>query len=251
MAYQYPDHQDRLTCELIEKEYQADYWAESEKRVLQIALDVLRKRGRGDLLDLGCGVGRLFSVFAPYVTQITALEPDIQRCRQARKSASLLKFPPIEVQNGDASLLDKNRSFAFCLCSHVLQHLSEQEMESVLSAISRHTSRGSLLILTTTYTPGSKTRYLCTFTNEDGIRCEKELTPAEFEGLFPAQDVLPVAMFAEEDILSRMRKHGFSLIQREYYHYSGHQSAEQDRQKNLLACGEGARDIFYLLEKNN
>lgn len=37
MTYTYPDKDDRLTCQLIEKEFDGDYWAESEELVLKHA----------------------------------------------------------------------------------------------------------------------------------------------------------------------------------------------------------------------
>lgn len=42
MTYTYPDKDDRLTCQLIEKEFDGTYWAESEARVLRQALGELR-----------------------------------------------------------------------------------------------------------------------------------------------------------------------------------------------------------------
>ena len=35
MSYTYPDKDDRLTCQLIEKEFDGEYWAESEELVLE------------------------------------------------------------------------------------------------------------------------------------------------------------------------------------------------------------------------
>ena len=82
MTYTYPDKDDRLTCQLIEKEFDGEYWAESEELVLKHAWEELRslkakrnisaKGAPFSVLDLGCGMGRLFDQESAAADEITA-----------------------------------------------------------------------------------------------------------------------------------------------------------------------------------
>ena len=84
MTYTYPDKEDKLTCQLIDTEFDGAYWGKSEDEVLRQAMEAVdrlveQKKARGqavNLLDLGCGMGRLFTVFAEKADSITAAEPD-------------------------------------------------------------------------------------------------------------------------------------------------------------------------------
>lgn len=101
MTYTYPDHQDRLTCQLIETEYDGAYWGKSEDAVLKQACQMiaaLRQQNKGSwageagekirMLDLGCGLGRLFSVFSgTYADEITAAEPGSGSVRRGGKGS--------------------------------------------------------------------------------------------------------------------------------------------------------------------
>ena len=96
MAYTYPDKNDLLTCQLIDTEFDGAYWAESEAEVLRQALEETdavvklcrEKKKAVSLLDLGCGMGRLFPVFAAKADLITAAEPDEERFAAAEAAAS-------------------------------------------------------------------------------------------------------------------------------------------------------------------
>ena len=137
MTYTYPDKDDRLTCQLIEKEFDGTYWAESEARVLRQALGELRslkeKKNTSEnkapfsVLDLGCGMGRLFGEESAVADEITAAEPDIARFtaaeaegRRVSQSANI----PVTVICGDASALPRDKKYSAVISSHVLQHIT-------------------------------------------------------------------------------------------------------------------------------
>ena len=86
--YIYPDKNDMLTMELIHQEFDGVYWGKSEEDVLSHAMAAIDAiDGPKKLLDLGCGMGRLFEVFCPHVDYIQAVEPDKQRFAEAEKAA--------------------------------------------------------------------------------------------------------------------------------------------------------------------
>lgn len=128
MSYTYPDQEDKLTCQLIETEYDSLYWGKSEEAVLKRAKAAVRSLPgeQLSLLDAGCGLGRLFSVFAEAgIKKITAVEPDIDRYKGALQTAGEInaaeKEELVTVLHGDCSVLPDNSRFQVVLSSHVLQ----------------------------------------------------------------------------------------------------------------------------------
>ena len=86
--YNYPDEGDKITTILIEEKSDNKYWEESERNVLDIMIEDIRKMpNKPKFLDLGCGTGRLFSVFYPYVENIIGVEPDLERFNKSKNEA--------------------------------------------------------------------------------------------------------------------------------------------------------------------
>lgn len=85
--YQYPDKDDKLTAALINNEYDGLSWQKSEEKVMSVAVAAVSGLSTGrhhrTLLDVGCGIGRMFGVFAEHVGRIDALEPDRDRADKA------------------------------------------------------------------------------------------------------------------------------------------------------------------------
>ena len=88
--YTYPDANDLLTIELINKEFDGEYWGKSEENLFPTIVEAVEGvAGERNMLDLGCGMGRLFPYFAPYMQNIQALEPDVERYAEAVKAAEV------------------------------------------------------------------------------------------------------------------------------------------------------------------
>lgn len=263
MSYTYPDKDDRLTCQLIEKEFDGTYWAESEARVLSQAMEELRlmkekRKAAGDtspfsVLDLGCGVGRLFEKAAEVADEITGVEPDTARFaaaenagRKVWQSASI----PVIVINGDASALPRGKKYSAAVSSHVLQHITCHMAEKMMSELASRLEPEGLLIVTTTYTEGESDRFYCeSWEGED--RKSGEIDRERFDELFGKEGVLPCRMFAEDSIVSMAEAEGLELIRISRYHYQNHHSAEEDKEANLSGECEGARDIMYIFRKKS
>lgn len=134
--YSYPDKSDMLTMELINQEFDGVYWGKSEAEVLShatAAVDAMN--GPKTLLDLGCGIGRLFETFCPHVELIQAVEPDKQRFAEAETVAKKWEGK-VNVEQGDISVLKQDtQRFKIVLMSHILQHIKEETIIGMLEEL--------------------------------------------------------------------------------------------------------------------
>jgi len=249
--YTYPDKHDLLTMEMINKEYDGAYWAESEENLFPQILEAVNSiEGERNMLDLGCGLGRLFPVFAPHMNRIQALEPDAQRYDEAVKSAAPFDGK-IDVKLGDLSALDNDmQRFHVVLMSHILQHIKEESIVEILEKLEEKTEKDALLFVTTTYTDNSEDLYFKEFWSE-GVRANVPVDKAGFEAAFDEDGTLPVHMFTEETVKALFERHGFEQIHRQYYHYDDHHDVAEDIFANEGNIGEGARDILYIFRKKH
>ncbi len=251
--YIYPDKNDGLTVALISEISDWKYWDESEEEVFKYAFDALKKRDNVKLLDVGCGLGRLFSVFAPYAKSICALEPDRQRYEGAVKSAEAMGDYPIEVHNCDISSLDNGEEFDAVIISHVLQHIPTEIAEIMVDNISKKLKKGGCVIVTTTHTASSEDMLTVEYFENDKRVCV-DVTEEEFEKNLKKDGILPVRMFAEKTVIDLFAKYGFNkLAQKRYYHYyatNAEQTVENDISRNAVNDGKDARDILYIFERD-
>ncbi len=251
--YTYPDKNDMLTIQLIMGVSEGNYWGESEEEVLKVALDAVKSYKNPRMLDCGCGMGRLFSVFAPYVQSIFALEPDTQRYSAAVDSAAALKNFDIAVKNNDSSSLNEDQQFDVVLSSHVLQHIPEAVADSMIADIAAHTAPGGCIIVTTTHTDRSEDLLTMEYF-VDGKRVCDEVSEEVFKESFSKEGVLPVRLFADGSVPKLFAKHGFDMVDaKRYYHYyipGETQSAKSDIEKNAQGDGNGARDILFVFRRS-
>lgn len=247
--YTYPDKHDALTVEMINKEYDGAYWAKSEEEFLADALATIDTiEGERKLLDLGCGLGRLFATFAPHVNKIQALEPDAQRYSEATKAAAAFDGK-VSIKHGDLSVLkDDTQRFHVVLMSHILQHIKEETIIGMLEDLEAKTEKDALLIVTTTYTDAEKDLYFKEFW-ADGQRVTEQIDKDGFDAAFDVGEALPVRMFAKESIKKLFDRHGFELAKTQYYHYEDHHDIAEDIFANEANIGEGARDVLYIFRK--
>lgn len=246
--YTYPDKDDLLTCELIEKEYDGVYWADSEKQVLSQAMEKIKEiPGKKNMLDLGCGKGRLFQSFAPYVNHIVGIEPDEERFCEARDAAEALK-DKAEVRYGDSRQIGQDEKFQVILMSHILQHITDSEINNILDDLKRHAAENSVVIVTTTHSGSGKDMFF-EESRQAGLRKSRQIDKREFEEVYLKKDALPVRMFAEDTVIKLFEDCGFALSDKRFYHYEGHTAPREDLEKNLKGDGKGARDILYVFKR--
>lgn len=246
MSYSYPDQDDKLTAELIKSDIGNNNWAISEKLALNWAIDYIEKMPRPRrMLDLGCGVGRLFSIFDRHVNEILGLEPDLDRYKEALK-ASCLNVGSVIVKNGDISVLNDSDKFDIILCSHVIQHLDNQTLDNMIRQIDKHSKLGSILIIATTFC--SADHDILTLERwYDGNRRVKQVDKTEFENAFSDPSILPVRLFSRGTIEDRLRGAGYRVEGIRLYHYpNGNPLNDSIR----TSCGDkSARDAMYIFRK--
>ncbi|MBR4862556.1 MAG: class I SAM-dependent methyltransferase [Firmicutes bacterium] len=259
MSYTYPDKNDLLTCQLIDTEFDAKYWGESEEEVLHQAMEQVdhlagKRRAKGlpfTLLDLGCGMGRLFPVYAQKVDEITAAEPDEERWQAAVETASETSRQtgtPIDVRHGDVRVLPEDRKYSVVVSSHVMQHITCGMAADLMTAMAKRLEPNGLLIMTTTYTDGDEDLFFRE-SWKDGERFNEIIDREGFNQSFGAEGVLPVRMFAEQSILHLADGANLELVRMSRYHYQQHHSAAEDVEANLSGEGEGARDVMYIFRR--
>ncbi len=251
--YTYPDQNDLLTMQLIMGVSEGNYWGESEEGLLPVAIDAIKSYKNPRMLDVGCGMGRLLPVFAPYVKSIYALEPDRQRYLAAADVAAALSEYDITVKNDDSSSLTADQQFDVVLSSHVLQHIPSSVADSMIADIAAHTSRGGCIIVTTTHTHFPEDQLTTEFF-VDGKRVCTDVGEDEFAESFSKEGVLPVRLFADGSVAKMFAKHGFDIVSAmRYYHYytpGEAQSAKTDLEKNAQGDGTDARDIFFIFRRS-
>ncbi len=246
--YIYPDKNDAITKHIVAEEFDTSYWEDSENLVLKYVFDYLVKDAQPiHMVDIGCGTGRLFGKFAPYVDTIQALEPDPKRfsnsCDEAKNYSG-----KITVENSDISGLQDDKRFDFALVSHILQHIAPSAVALIISSLYSHMVDGGLVAVTTTHTSSAKDEYTyeCVV---DGKRISKAITKDTFLESVGNKDGIPACIFADNTVPEMFRDAGFELIMKKYYHYSNHHSIEED----LLihdSDGTGAIDVLFLFRKS-
>lgn len=266
MAYTYPDRQDRLTCQLIETEYDGAYWGESEDAVLEqakAAIATCREGQKGgwaeeeiSMLDAGCGLGRLFSVFCgESVDRITAVEPDLERYTAAAEEGSRMnaQMGPegpamVKVIHGDCSAAPEDERYQVVLSSHVLQHITRGMAQELMGEMADRLRPKGLLIVTTTCTDGKEDQFFRESWKEGG-RYEEPIDGATFDETFGTDGVLPVRIFAIDTVKTMAERCGLSCIKTSAYHFKGHHRVAEDRLANEAEQIGGARDMMYLFIK--
>lgn len=259
MSYTYPDKNDMLTCQLIDTEFDGKYWGESEEEVLRQAMvevdrliEACRKKGTEvSLLDLGCGIGRLFPIFASKADRITAAEPDLERWTASKNSAAKVTDAsgvPIEVYHGDAGVLPVGEKYNIIVSSHVMQHITCGMAGDLLHTMAARLKPQGLLLMTTTYTDGEEDQFFRESWKE-GLRYNEATDREGFNQAFGAEGILPVRLFSAQSILQLADEANLELVRMSRYHYQQHHNAQQDVEANLSGAGDGARDVMYIFRK--
>lgn len=258
--YKYPDKDDLLTCSLIENNYDGNYWESSEIAVLKYMVNEINKMKSEpkdrNMLDVGCGMGRLFEIFSGCVGKITGTEPDIERFHSACIAADVCNEATVRnadraevrVIHGTIDEITEDNYFDVILSSHVLQHITHETCESLFADMSAKLRRGGLLILTTTCTAG-QTDLFFKESWKNNCRFAEEIDAFEFKKTFEKEDILPVRIFAEATIKALAVTNGLEIVKHGGYHYSGHNTPQDDVEANRCGDIKNARDSFWILKK--
>ena len=258
--FRYADKGDRLTDKLISQNYDGAYWGRSETRLLEEARAYIsRKFGHENLkklqmLDLGCGMGRLIPEFAAQYAFVTGLEPDRERCGQAQEFLQSMGVANAETVNATLEEYLAGREspvkFDVVLCSHVFQHISHETVFSLLRDLARCTGKDTVFIFTTTYVWEEENSYTLEFFR-DGERVSSVTDRAGFEAAVLAGDALPVCRFARPWLERELNRQGLTVRSFCCYHFFGEHNEENDPMNTLdPEKRKLARDACYLCERS-
>ena len=251
--YIYPDGGDKLTTLFIEKDSDNEYWGESEKNILQMMINEIKEMpNKPKFLDLGCGMGRLFSAFYPYVESITGVDPDISRVNEALKQAEKIDSQKIKVLNGDITLVENNR-YNVVLTSHIFQHMSLDTVKEIVSKLNKIIPKDGLLLITTTFS-GKEKDILSIEYSKRNRRKSKRISERKFNKIISKQGFLPVRRFSINTIKEILESNGFSIEKKASFHFDKRKvkeglSVELDNKLNELGKIKYAIDMMYICRK--
>jgi hypothetical protein len=189
--------------------------------------DFLRDRC-GLLIDFGCGTGANFKCFdSPENSDavLLGIEPDPARSQSAMSKLKLLQYIEATVVNSDVSFLSKiphDIKIDSILCSQVLGHVSQAEMERILTAFASSLSSDGQCLITIPivgeafsvdpsshgWKPGSDYLHLVDLSVspfEANYRTKVDDTYFNEIASHPQKDLLPVRCFWIEGLPSDMQ----------------------------------------------
>ena len=251
--YVYPDDSDNLTCLYISTDSNEKYWADSEQNVLNKIVNKIKHLPTPpNFLDLGCGLGRLFSVFYPYVSSITGLEPDYNRFSEALKEAQRIDDSKIIVIN---DFIDSVKTYKFnsVLVSHVFQHIPFEITKNTLNTLKNIIPSGGLLFITTTFTDASSDIFTLEYL-KNGKHFSEPVSEKDFIKRFNEKGLLPVREFCYNTMNSLFTEKGFIIEEMFTYHFDISltdklPTVDFDEQRNKAKLYKGSKDVLYILRR--
>jgi SAM-dependent methyltransferase len=206
--YQYPDLFDQITVALLQsKKLDLEFLEQSENTVLASVEKLFLNQSFGNLLDLGCGAGRLTIKYAEYFNQVTALEPDIERLRIARdninsnktKNVAYLQAPFLKAELQD-------EYFDVVLCNQVIQHIDTAMIEPMMQRIFRLLKSDGIMVLTTSHSTRNDDFYVKSFLDKGEVVCV-DISGQEFNRLTTnSHEILPVHYFTPAGLKNYLAK---------------------------------------------
>ena len=210
--YKYPDHNDKnLSKNVINKDWE-DFGLED--KYIAEAINKSQKNCRDHLLDAGCGHGRLIPFFEKIFKTIIAIDPDHDRLTVAQKKFS--SRTNIEFFNTFIQDFYFNHSFDFVVCSHVIQHISTEEVFLVLKKLHSLLKTNGHLMLSTTNWPDDTDQFEIRNTINNSF---KIVSDQEFNACAKNCDQhLPTRHFSEKTLLKILETSNFNIVFSKKYH---------------------------------
>jgi 2-polyprenyl-3-methyl-5-hydroxy-6-metoxy-1,4-benzoquinol methylase len=217
VSYLYPDLGDALTSNGVQNMGDAfrAYYQLSEQRVLSRFTDLLM--GHERLLDVGCGDGRLVSLYVDRVSQVVLNDADSTRLASARARVASLGAKAVV---DERPLHELDQHFDVVLCSHVIQHLAAEQFVPQLTSVTRP---GGLLALTTAYALHGDGFCVESFLLE-GRPQSRYVSRARFDALCasPTPGQLPTRSFARAELTQLLEQSKFEMLELRSYHVGAH-----------------------------
>lgn len=112
------------------------------KKIESQTLKRMLNLNKADVLEVGCGAGRLSSVFKTKNNRLLAIDPDPRRLRQARKKVKGVVF-----KQGTINTLKTGRNFDYIIFSMSFHHLPSRSRASALKIARLRLKSGGQIIL--------------------------------------------------------------------------------------------------------
>lgn len=186
--YSYFDNSEEGMYEFIySHEPCSGYWFKSEDYVLNKITSKHLRHKNGNLLDIGCGDGRLSDKMYVYFENITAIDPDKKRINNAKKliKPNLLKKTKLIADD----FLHVNLPFNYydcIICCHIIQHIPDDYLENWFKKIRQLLKPGGLLVLMTSITSANSDVFA--ITNEKMYW--KEVDKSTFESSYNRHNLI-------------------------------------------------------------
>lgn len=221
-TYSYPDNDDFVTSQYIQKnELYPGYWNTSEERIRKMIRNNIKNRlsQRTDLslLDAGCGEGRLLTEFQELFHNITAIDPDEKRLQKARDIAHLSNFSDkVDFLNLLITDIDETKKYDVILCSHVVQHVHTDSLDSIFSKFQKLLKQNGLLFILTCHSVKESDYFTKSFVDQEPK--EQAIGQDEFNRLVNAEGTLPAHFFTQDSISSLLLNSGFRPFEFQVFH---------------------------------
>ncbi len=216
--YKYPDIDDKASIIWIENEEPfKGYWNKSDKYILAYVEKYFKNRFFDKMIDVGCGRGRLIYQFYKYFNQTVALEPDSNRLGDVTKW--IKKHDINNVSTINTSFLKSNLQDNFydvIICSHVIQHISSNDIAPFFKKMYRIFKKDGLLILFTTHSMKKRNIFLKSVI-KNGKVVEPIIEKAEFERIISNDiGILPCCLFSLDYLNNILID--FKILKRKLHH---------------------------------
>lgn len=174
------------TRRMILRQFNEAYWIASEMRAISSVVEWLRSKGNyvEQILDVGCGEGRLLPLFTTYSRHLYAVEPDATSIELAQKVASANKYDQVTFRNMCIEQFHTewkgNRAFDLVICSHVLQHVNTEAVTEIVSSLGELTQKGGRIMVTTCFSNEASDEFIACEWANDGTQIERQIGEHEF-----------------------------------------------------------------------
>jgi len=252
--YFYPDSNDKITAKMIEEiELFLGYWNLSEARLLDLVEKKHLPKKCNSMLDYGCGEGRLILRYKKYFKNITAIEPDKHRFEIAKENIEKTDNS-VRMLNGYYNDFNLNDQFDLILCSHIIQHISNIDVEKVFNDIYNGLKIGGKCFLMTTHSKVGSTYYV-NASIKNGYYNENIISEELFHRSLEEKDILPTAIFDIQKLKLSLQKAGLKLIKYYVFHLDNKNKSYKiinDKTVNTFSClkKKHGRDMLLVIEKS-
>lgn len=248
LKYRYPDTGDKITVNFIDGNNKK-YWEESEDRILHLIENSIGKVN--SFLDIGCGLGRLLLRFGESANAIVGIEPDTDRFIMCKENIENTHIKDkVTLYNDSLDALNFESRFDFILCSHVLQHISNDNCKKLIQSIAHNLEPDGKLVVLTNHSDKDHDIYINSYIKEDQT-IEREISNSEFNQLTSKVGSLPIRFFSIHTLENMIKPYGLRIASYEVFHLKNTNHLFYDSIVNTLPFlkKKHGRDMLLIITK--